>query len=355
MNHSLAKEELVELLSDLIKIPSFSREEKGTGDLLESFFLSHGFNPIRIGNNIVVKEANRTHLPEVWLCSHHDTVQPNSEYTMDPFLPIQEEGKLFGLGSNDAGAALISLIGAFLEALQWDNRPYQLVLAAVAEEEVSGQGGLEAILHLVAPDAMAIIGEPTSMQCVVAERGLLVLDCLVKGVPAHVANNNGINAIEKALPDLFWFTNYQWPDLSPWLGPVTMQVTMIQAGTQHNVLPGTCKFTVDIRLNECYSHETILETIRANVRAEVTPRSTRLKPSLIDQEHALVRAAKALGWPLAGSQTLSDQSIWPYASVKIGPGDTLRSHTANEFIYLEELEQGRAGYISFLKSLMLQL
>lgn len=333
------------LLRKLISTPSFSKEEKGTGDLLEQFFQEKAIPTQRGKNNIWA--TNRYFdpaKPTVLLNSHHDTVKPNPSWTLNPFEPLEQDGKLFGLGSNDAGGCLVSLIATFCHFYEQPDLRYNLVMAATAEEEISGRDGLELILPLLPDIAFAIVGEPTQMNLAIAEKGLLVIDCVAHGKAGHAAREEGDNAILKAIRDIEWFTHYRFPKVSPVLGPMKMSVTIIQAGSQHNVVPDTCQFTVDVRVTEQYTNEEVLEVIRQHVQAEVKPRSVRLKPSSIPADHPIVRAGTALGLTTYGSPTTSDQALLSVPSLKMGPGHSERSHTANEFIFLEEIEKGIAIY-----------
>jgi acetylornithine deacetylase len=338
-----------ELLRRLIATPSFSREETGTAALLTDFFGQYGIPCTRTQNN--VRAVNR-HFdpakPTLLLNSHHDTVRPNPGWTMDPFAPVERDGKLFGLGSNDAGGCLVSLLATFVYFYDRPGLSHNLVMAATAEEEISGTNGLESILPDLPPISVALVGEPTQMQLAVAEKGLLVLDCTAHGRAGHAARDEGDNALYRALPDIDWFRNYRFPLISPTLGPVKMSVTGIEAGSQHNVVPDRCRFTVDVRVTEQYTLTGVLDVIRANVGAEVVPRSVRLRPSGISPAHPLVQAGLALGRETYGSPTLSDQALLACPSLKCGPGRSERSHTADEFILLTEIEEGIAGYVAML-------
>ncbi|WP_224997688.1 M20 family metallo-hydrolase [Cesiribacter sp. SM1] len=344
--------EAVELLKALISTPSFSREEGPTADLIEAFLRKHGQQPQRQGHNVwCVAENYEAAAPILLLNSHHDTVKPVAGWTKDPFEPLVAGDTLYGLGSNDAGASAVSLLAAFLYLSRQPKLPYKLIVAITAEEEVSGQGGVQSILPLLGEVALAVVGEPTSLDLAIAERGLMVLDCVARGRAGHAARNEGDNAIYKALADIEWFRTHQFSKTSEVLGPVKMSVTQIQAGTQHNVVPDECRFVVDVRTNECYRNVELLELIRLQVAAEVTPRSTRLNSSGIAPDHPLVQKARSMGMALYGSPTLSDQALMPFPSVKLGPGDSARSHTANEYIRLSEIKAGIARYIALLEDL----
>ncbi len=346
-------EAALELLKQLIARPSFSREEAGTADLLESFLHSRGVTCSRLENNVWAK--NRffdPSKPTILLNSHHDTVRPNPGYTRDPFLPEVSEGKLFGLGSNDAGGCLVSLTATFLYFYEAEGLAYNLILAATAEEEISGKNGIELLLPHLGDLEFALVGEPTEMHLAVAERGLMVLDCVARGTAGHAAREEGDNAIYKALKDIEWFRTYQFPKISGLFGPVKMSVTVIHAGSQHNVVPAECHFTVDVRVTDLYRNEEVLEIVRNHVTCEVTPRSLRLRSSSIAMDHPVVRRGIALGRKTYGSPTTSDQALLDIPSLKIGPGDSARSHMADEYIFTDELREGIDLYIELLKPLL---
>ncbi len=343
----------IELLKDLIAIPSYSREEQQTANLLEAFLsgrnipVQRKFNNVWASNQFFDKAK-----PTILLNSHHDTVKPNEAYTNNPFEPMVADDKLYGLGSNDAGASLVSLLAVFLHFYHCKNLKYNIIYAATAEEEISGINGVACIIDQLGTVDFAIVGEPTQMQLAIAEKGLLVLDCVAKGRPGHAARNEGDNAIYKAMDDLQWFRNFKFPKVSPVLGDVKMNVTMIHAGSQHNVIPGECQFTVDIRCTDAYAHEELLAIIQQHVNCEITPRSMRLRPSAISSDHPIVKAGICLGRNTFGSPTTSDQALMPFPSVKIGPGDSARSHTADEFIFLSEVEEGIRIYIQLLNQIL---
>ncbi len=348
-NITTLTQEAIKLLKSLIETSSFSSEEEHTALLIENWFNQNNIPFERENNNIWAynKHFNQSK-PTLLLNSHHDTVKPNQGYTKNPFEAIVEDDKLFGLGSNDAGGALVSLIATFTYFYANENLPYNIVIVASAEEESSGKNGLNSVLkHLPTLDC-AIIGEPTLMQLAIAEKGLLVLDIVVKGTASHAAHNNPDNPIYNAMPVIDWFKTYPFEKISEVLGPVKMTVTQVTAGKQHNVVPAECHLVVDIRVNDCYTNTEILEVVKANVAAEVMPRSMHLNASSIPILHELVQAGIALGRTTYGSPTLSDQSVLYCQSLKLGPGESLRSHSADEFIYLYEIEEGIELYIKIL-------
>jgi acetylornithine deacetylase len=346
-------EDAIELLKELISTESFSKQEDRTAEIIEEFFRARAMPFSRKQNNIWARNRHfDASKPTILLNSHHDTVKINPSWTLNPFDPLVRDGKLYGLGSNDAGGCLVSLIATFCYFYEKLNLKYNFILAATAEEEISGRDGLELVLPNLHEISFAIVGEPTLMQLAIAEKGLLVLDCTAHGKSGHAARDEGENAIYKALKNIEWFQNYQFPKISPTLGAIKMSVTVINAGTQHNVVPDICKFTVDVRATEQYSLEELLQEIRRNVDCEVVPRSVRLKPSAIPMEHPIVQAGISLGRKTYGSPTTSDQALLNCPSLKLGPGDSARSHTADEFVYLSEIEEGIDLYIKMLGKLV---
>lgn len=346
-------QQAVQLLQQLIATPSFSKEENQTAEIINRFLTEHGVKTNRKLNNIWAWNQHFDPAkPTILLNSHHDTVKPNSGYTRDPFDAKIEDGKLFGLGSNDAGGSLVSLIATFLHYYDQPNLKYNFCLATTAEEEISGNNGLELIVPELGKLDFGIVGEPTQMQLAIAERGLMVLDCTAFGRAGHAAREEGDNAIYKAIKDIEWFRTYRFPKESEVFGPIKMSVTIINAGSQHNVVPATCTFTVDVRVTDAYRNEEVLEMIREKVSCEVKPRSIRLKPSSIPKEHAIVQAGIALGRTTYGSPTTSDQSLLDIPSIKLGPGDSGRSHTADEFIYIDEIKNGIELYVQMLDRLV---
>ncbi|MFC2124517.1 M20 family metallo-hydrolase [Bacteroidota bacterium] len=349
----ISTEKITDLLSKLIRLPSPSGEEDKAVKILTSFFKSKKIKLKRIGNNLLVKNLHfNKSLPTLLLNSHIDTVKPSADWKNDPYDPVIKGGKLYGLGSNDAGGGLVGLIAAFLHFYDQEDLSYNIILAVTSEEEISGSGGIESILASLKNVNLAMVGEPTGMEMAIAEKGLMVLDCYTYGKSGHAARNDGENAISKALPDVEWFNNFEFPLQSPILGPVKMSVTVIEAGTQHNVVPDECHFIVDIRTTDAYKNEETLDIIRRYVKCEVKPRSTRLQPSGIEADHPIIGIAGSMGINTFGSPTLSDQALMPFPSVKIGPGDSTRSHTPDEFIMLEEIEEGIKIYISLIDGIL---
>lgn len=345
--------EATELLKKLIRIPSISREEGLCADLIENYIAENGYTVSRLKNNVwTIASGFDGNRPTLLLNSHIDTVKPVEGWTFDPFIPTEKDGKIYGLGSNDAGASVVSLLQVFF-LLSKEKQPYNLIFAASAEEEISGSNGMESLLKELPKIDFAIVGEPTNMQLAVAEKGLMVLDCIARGKAGHAARNEGENAIYKALADIEWFKNYHFPKVSEFLGEVKMSVTQINAGTQHNVVPDRCTFVVDIRSNELYYNEEILEEIKKHISCDAVPRSTRLSSSATPLNHPIIVKAKETGREIFGSPTLSDQALMPFPSVKIGPGKSSRSHTADEFVEIKEIEQGISVYYELLSGLNL--
>jgi acetylornithine deacetylase len=343
----------ISLLQRLIATPSISREEDKTAQIIFDFLQEQGVAPKRHLNNVfsfcdIYSDAK----PTLLLCSHHDTVRPAAGYTRDPYTPVVENGKLYGLGSNDAGASVVSLIAAYCTFYK-TQLPYNLVLAIVAEEEVQGPNGIESIKPMLGKIDCAIVGEPTQMQAAVGERGLMVLDCTAHGKQRHAARNEGDNALYHAIDDINWFRTYRFPKKSERMGEVKMTVTMMQCGTQHNVIPAECKFVVDVRPTDVYDNQEIVDIIRANVKCDVQPRSTRIRASSIADEHPLVAAAKKIGRTSYVSPTTSDIALLKLPSLKMGPGDSARSHSADEYICVSEIEEAIEIYDSLLKEVKL--
>jgi len=344
----------IRLLQDLISTPSFSKEEENTAQVISDFLYSKGIKVNRVKNNVWARNLHFDPTkPTILLNSHHDTVKPNKGYTKDPFFPQIEENQLFGLGSNDAGGSLVSLIAVFLHFQDNPDLKYNLILAATAEEENSGADGVELVLPHLGKIDFAIVGEPTQMQLAIAERGLFVIDCLATGKAGHAARKEGENALYKALVDIDWFRNYSFEKVSELLGPIQMTVTVIETENKaHNVVPAQCRFVVDVRVNELYSFEEILDVIRLHIHSEIQPRSLRMRSTGISKDHPLIKAGLELGRTTYGSPTTSDKALMPFPALKMGSGDSARSHTADEFIYIDEIEAGIELYIQLLKKLL---
>lgn len=345
-------QELIELLKSMVAIPSLSREETAVADFIEGWLKERSLPVFRKGNNIWLDAEPASDKPVLLLNGHIDTVKPAGGYTREPFVATEEDGCIYGLGTNDDGASVVALLGAYLE-LSGKEQPYHLIWSATAEEEVCGRNGIELMIPELPPLALGIIGEPTGMQLAVAEKGLMVLDCTAHGKSGHAARNEGVNAIYKALEDIEWFRTYQFEKVSPFLGPVKMSVTMVNAGTQHNVVPDTCTFVVDVRSNGLYSNKEILEFVKGQVSCDVKERSTRLNSSHIDVSHPVVQRGIALGLEPFGSPTTSNQAVVDFTTLKIGPGQSSRSHTADEFIKIEEISSSIDLFVSLLDGLEL--
>lgn len=351
---NIVTNDAITLLKQLIAIPSFSKEEDRTAALLENHLQSKGVFTKRFLNNIwATNQYFDENKPTLLLNSHHDTVKPNKAYTLDPFTAIEKEGKLFGLGSNDAGGSLVALMAVFLYFYEEKDLTYNLVFAATAEEEISGKNGIEVLLAELPKIECGLVGEPTQMQMAIAERGLLVLDITAKGIAGHAAREEGENALYKALPDIEWFSNYRFKKVSPLLGEVKMTVTVIETENKaHNVIPSQCRFVVDVRVNELYTFEEIITTIQSHIQSEVAPRSLRMRSTAISMEHPLVKAGLVLDRSYYGSPTTSDKALMPFPTLKMGPGDSARSHTADEYLYIDEIREGIELYIELLKKVI---
>lgn len=346
-------DQAVMLLKQLIRTPSFSKGEDGTAQVIADFLQGHNVDYNRKRNNIWAKnryfDQNK---PTILLNSHHDTVKPNKNYTNAPFDAFEKDGKLFGLGSNDAGGALVSLISLFLYFYDKTDLRYNLILAPTAEEEISGDNGIASIVEELGAIDFAIVGEPTQMRVAVAEKGLLVVDCIANGTSTHAAHPNDNNSIYKAVNDIRWVENYEFAKESAYLGKVKMTTTVINAGDSHNVVPAETHFVLDIRFTEQYTNREIWDILKENMDAEVIPRSLKHNSSFIPEDHPLIKTAKDFGRPCYGSPTSSDQSMIPFPSLKMGPGKSTRSHSADEFIYLDEIKEGIALYINLLNEIM---
>ena len=323
-------------------------------DIVEAEFSKWGFCPQRKGNNVWAEAwVHDAKKPTILLDAHLDTVKPSAAWTRDPFTPTIEGERLYGLGSNDTGASLVAMFCTFVRLAQ-TKQPYNLIMLASAEEEVTGVGGVRAVLAELPSVDLGIVGEPTSLQIGVAEKGLMVLDCVAHGVAGHAAREEGVNAIYKALKDVEWFRTHRFERVSPLLGAVKMTVTGIEAGTQHNVIPSECRFMVDVRVNECYTNVELLSLIREAVECDVTPRSTHLNSSSIAQDHPAVERLLQMGREAFGSPTMSNQAVMPFTTLKIGPGDSARSHTADEYILLGEIAEAVEVYYALLDNLKIE-
>lgn len=342
--------EAISLLSHLIATPSVSRDERRAADIMEEELTRCGFTPHREANNVwAIGPCQREDRPTLLLNAHIDTVKPVASYTRNPYEPSLEDGTLYGLGSNDCGGGLVSLLQVFRELSASDRCPYNLVYLASAEEEVSGKDGISRALPLLPHIDVAIVGEPTGMQPAVAEKGLMVVDITAHGKSGHAARNEGVNAIYEALDDLCWIRSHRFDRVSQFLGPTKMQATVVNAGTQHNVVPDECKIVVDVRTNELYTNEEVFDIISSHCKSECRARSFRLHSSRIDLNHPLVERCVALGLQPFGSPTLSDQALMPFASLKLGPGQSARSHSADEYIKVSEIEHAIGLYLRLLE------
>ena len=342
--------EAVSLLSHLIATPSVSRDERRAADIMEEELTCCGFTPHREANNVwAIGPCQREDRPTLLLNAHIDTVKPVASYTRNPYEPSLEDGTLYGLGSNDCGGGLVSLLQVFRELSASERCPYNLVYLASAEEEVSGKDGISRALPLLPHLDVAIVGEPTGMQPAVAEKGLMVVDITAHGKSGHAARNEGVNAIYEALDDLCWIRSHRFDRVSQFLGPTKMQATVVNAGTQHNVVPDECKIVVDVRTNELYTNEEVFDIISSHCKSECRARSFRLHSSRIDLNHPLVERCVALGLQPFGSPTLSDQALMPFASLKLGPGQSARSHSADEYIKVSEIEHAIGLYLRLLE------
>ena len=342
----------IDLLKNMIRIPSFSRDEGAVADFLERWMLTEGFAARRLGNNLWMESGPADGRPTILLNAHIDTVKPASGYTRDPFTPEIEDGCLYGLGSNDDGGSLVALLETYSRLIQKE-QPYRLIFSATAEEEVSGKGGLDLILPELGRIDFGVMGEPTGMRMAVAERGLMVLDCTAYGKSGHAARNEGVNAIYKAIEDIQWFKSHSFDRVSDFLGAVKMSVTQINAGTQHNVVPDKCTFVVDVRPNGMYTNPELLEMIKSSVSCEVKERSTRIGSSHLPMDHPAVVRGLSLGLEPFGSPTTSNQTLCHFPTLKIGPGDSARSHSADEYIRLDEIRDGIETYVALLDGLRL--
>ncbi len=348
------QQDAVNLLKELIATPSFSKEEEQTAGILCRFLGERDIVHTRVGNNVfALNKHSDVSKPSILLNSHHDTVKPNKGYTFDPFTPFEKDGKLFGLGSNDAGGCLVSLIATFLYYYDKQNTKYNVVFAASAEEEISGVNGIELVLPYLGKIDCGVVGEPTKLEMAVAERGLMVIDCTVEGRSGHAARNEGENALYKAVDDINWIRNYKFEKVSPLLGESRLTATVISTeNVQHNVVPSQCKFVIDVRVNELYTFDEILDELQKNLKSKFKPRTTRMKSTSIPLDHPLVLAGIKLGKGYYGSPTTSDKALMPFSTLKMGPGDSARSHTADEYIYIDEIKEGIQTYIQLVNELL---
>ena len=343
----------IELLKALISIESFSKQEDRTADAIQAWLEKYHIPTQRDGNNVFAKNKHwDDKKPTLLLNSHHDTVKPNTAYTKDPFDPHIEDGKLFGLGSNDAGGPLVSLLATFVHFYSTTGLNHNLLMVASAEEENAGKNSLRGILPKLPPIAVAIVGEPTLMQLAIAEKGLVVFDAVVKGTPSHAAHPNTNNAIYNTIEVLQWFKDYKFEKTSEALGDVKMTVTQISAGSQHNVVPAQVDLVIDVRVNDAYANKEIATLLKKEAPCELKERSLRLNSSKIEKDHPLVKSGIALGRSTYGSPTLSDQAALPCPSLQLGPGDSTRSHSADEYIYVHEIEEGIDLYIKILQGFL---
>ena len=350
-------QEALSLLQQLIAIPSVSRDETAAADLLEKVICGYGLRPQRKGNNVwVVSDRWDDDKDIILLNAHIDTVKPVSTWTRDPFTPVIENGRLYGLGSNDCGGGLVTLLQVFREITSRPEQRYNFVYLASCEEEVSGIGGIRSVISdsplspLFSKDSgiTAIVGEPTGMQPAIAERGLMVIDGVSHGKSGHAARGESVNAIHEALDDLLFIRDYHFEKTSPLLGDTKMQCTVINSGTQHNVVPDECRFIVDVRTNEHYTNEEVLEFLQGKLKSTLTARSTHLRSSFIPKTHPLVKKCIAMGMKPFGSPTLSDQALMPIPSFKLGPGESSRSHSADEYICISEINDAIEKYLYLL-------
>ena len=340
--------EAVALLSRLISTPSVSRDEQAATDILQKQIKEWGLPCKRSGNNLIVAQRLSKKKPTLLLNAHIDTVKPVASWTRDPFTPTIEDGKLFGLGANDCGGGLVSLLQAYRILSEKKSIPYNLVYVASCEEEVSGQNGFSAVLPYLPPIDVAIVGEPTGMQPAIAEKGLMVIDGVAHGISGHAARNEGVNAINEALDDLQWLRAYQFRKVSPLLGETKATVTVIHGGTQHNVIPDKVEFVIDVRTNEYYQNEYLFAFLQKHMKSELKARSFRLHSSSIPEDHPLVKKCKRMRMKPFGSPTLSDQALMPFPSFKLGPGESSRSHSADEFVKIEEIHQAINTYVKLI-------
>ncbi|SEG55603.1 acetylornithine deacetylase [Halpernia humi] len=342
-----------DLLKKLIATPSLSKDEYDASLVIEGYFQHRDIPTNRLKNNIwATNKYFDESKPSIVLNTHHDTVKPNKAYTLDPFFPLEKDGKIFGLGSNDAGASLVTMVQAFRYFYEAENLSHNLIIALTAEEEISGNDGIDLLFPQLPNVELVIVGEPTQMNLAIAEKGLLVIDGEMQGTPSHAAHPNDNNSIVKCMADLQHILNFKFPKISPYLGEVKVTLSMINAGTQHNVVPEKCNFTLDVRVTDEYSNQEVFEIIQSEMKSKISARSLRLNSSKIDENHPIVKAGLEIGRTTYGSPTSSDQAIIPCTSIKIGPGDSTRSHTADEYIYIDEIKEGIEIYTKILEKIL---
>ena len=349
MSYKRYTNDAVELLSELISTPSVSRDEKAAADVLQRKIKEWRLPCKRIGNNLIVAKRLSKKKPTMLLNAHIDTVKPVETWTRDPFVPTIEDGKLYGLGANDCGGGLVSLLQVYRILSEEKDIPYNIIYVASCEEEVSGQNGFSAVLPELPPIDLAIVGEPTGMNPAIAEKGLMVIDGVAHGKSGHAARNEGVNAINEVLDDLQWLRDYQFRKVSPFLGETRATVTVVHAGTQHNVIPDKVEFVIDVRTNEYYQNEFVFAFLQKHMKSELKARSFRLHSSFFPENHPLIKRCKRMRMKPYGSPTLSDQALMPFPSFKLGPGESSRSHTADEYIEIDEIHNAIKTYVKLIR------
>ena len=349
MSYKRYTNDAVELLSELISTPSVSRDEKAAADVLQRKIKEWRLPCKRIGNNLIVAKRLSKKKPTMLLNAHIDTVKPVETWTRDPFVPTIEDGKLYGLGANDCGGGLVSLLQVYRILSEEKDIPYNIIYVASCEEEVSGQNGFSAVLPELPPIDVAIVGEPTGMNPAIAEKGLMVIDGVAHGKSGHAARNEGVNAINEVLDDLQWLRDYQFRKVSPFLGETRATVTVVHAGTQHNVIPDKVEFVIDVRTNEYYQNEFVFAFLQKHMKSELKARSFRLHSSFFPEDHPLIKRCKRMRMKPYGSPTLSDQALMPFPSFKLGPGESSRSHTADEYIEIDEIPNAIKTYVKLIR------
>ena len=349
MSYKRYTNDAVELLSELISTPSVSRDEKAAADVLQRKIKEWRLPCKRIGNNLIVAKRLSKKKPTMLLNAHIDTVKPVETWTRDPFVPTIKDGKLYGLGANDCGGGLVSLLQVYRILSEEKDIPYNIIFVASCEEEVSGQNGFSAVLPELPPIDVAIVGEPTGMNPAIAEKGLMVIDGVAHGKSGHAARNEGVNAINEVLDDLQWLRDYQFRKVSPFLGETRATVTVVHAGTQHNVIPDKVEFVIDVRTNEYYQNEFVFAFLQKHMKSELKARSFRLHSSFFPEDHPLIKRCKRMRMKPYGSPTLSDQALMPFPSFKLGPGESSRSHTADEYIEIDEIHNAIKTYVKLIR------